>query len=587
MISTHLFGRRAPARYRAALAALTAAAAIAAAAPSAAHAGTYPSYACDVPGINLPAPTKGAWTNYDSSGHIQHWDSCGSQSGRGGASWFQINYPYGVLAQNTGVGVELQIPASGPLSAISIDRVIDWTTTQLTAQGAGQAPAYGLNTAGSISSAPGGDTSGFDGIGTTGAGHDSGPLAANAKNHRIGVYCAYMGGGYGNCTLPSPFLRVRGLKATLKEGVQPSGSIDGGSITFDGPLKGTKTLSYTGSDGESGIERVVATLDGIIVASKSFARDLTQPVAQQIGECDYVGLRACPASASDTLSVNTASVPDGSYELGLRVTDAAGNTRTTVANAPVVIDNVVDAPAPVGPTPIVVPGQNGQNGADGKDGGVLTVNGVNASPSASLRAAFASSRRGVIKSTYGKKVLITGQLLAPGGQPITGARLSVMQQEKMLGATMAPAGQVTTDRQGKFRYVTTARRSTTVRFGYRTHLQDTDFSETTDISLGVIAKVALTPNKRSLRNGQTVRFLGTLAGAPRGSRKVVELQVKKGRRWMTFRSTRLRNGRFDERYRFTQTHGTKTYAFRARVREEAGFPFLTGASKQVRVKVRG
>jgi hypothetical protein len=141
MISTHLFGRRQPARHRAALAALTAAAAIAAAAPSAAHAGTYSSYACDVPGINLPAPTKGAWTNYDNSGHIQHWDSCATQSGRGGASAFQINYPYGVLAQNTGVGVELQIPASGPLSAISIDRVIDWTTTQLTPQGAGQAPA--------------------------------------------------------------------------------------------------------------------------------------------------------------------------------------------------------------------------------------------------------------------------------------------------------------------------------------------------------------------------------------------------------------------------------------------------------------
>jgi hypothetical protein len=157
--------------------------------------------------------------------------------------------------------------------------------------------------------------------------------------------------------------------------VQPSGSIDGGSVTFDGPLKGTKTLTYTGADGESGVERVDATLDGIIVASKSFARDLTQPVAQQTGDCDYVGLRACPASTSDTLSVNTASVPDGAYELGLRVTDAAANTRTTVADAPVVIDNVVGSPAPVGPTPIVVPGQNGQNGADGKDGGVLTVNG--------------------------------------------------------------------------------------------------------------------------------------------------------------------------------------------------------------------
>ena len=56
---------------------------------------------------------------------------------------------------------------------------------------------------------------------------------------------------------------------------------------------------------------------------------------------------------------------------------------------------------------------------------------------------------------------------------------------------------------------------------------------------------------------------------------------------MTFRSTRLRNGRFSEKYRFTRTRGRVTYAFRARVRQEAGFPFLTGVSPQAKVTVRG
>jgi hypothetical protein len=152
---------------------------------------------------------------------------------------------------------------------------------------------------------------------------------------------------------------------------------------------------------------------------------------------------------------------------------------------------------------------------------------------------------------------------------------------------MIPAGEVITDRDGTFRYVTTAQRSRTVRFGYRANLQDVDFAQTTDISLGVIAKLAFKTNKTSLRNGQTVRFSGSVAGAPSNARKVVELQVKKASGWMTFRSTRLRNGKFSERYRFTATRGRRTYVFRARVRQEAGFPFLTGVSKQVKVTVRG
>jgi hypothetical protein len=84
-----------------------------------------------------------------------------------------------------------------------------------------------------------------------------------------------------------------------------------------------------------------------------------------------------------------------------------------------------------------------------------------------------------------------------------------------------------------------------------------------------------------------VRFRGTIAGAPSASRKVVELQVRKGKGWMTFRSTRLRNGRFSEGYRFTRTAGTTKYVFRARVRAESGFPFETGHSAPVTVTVRG
>ena len=96
--------------------------------------------------------------------------------------------------------------------------------------GPGQAPAWGLYLVGTVGTAPGGSSAGFDGRGTSGAGHDSGPLPAGTRTRRLGVLCSYMGGGYGNCTLPSPFLRIRGLRTTLREDVQPTAAIDGGTL---------------------------------------------------------------------------------------------------------------------------------------------------------------------------------------------------------------------------------------------------------------------------------------------------------------------------------------------------------------------
>src|SRR4051794_39131621 len=582
-------GRR---RLRAAAALASALAATAALAPAAAHAGTYPMYACDVPGVNLPAPTRAAWTDWDTSGQVQHHSDCATAAH--GSVFFQINYPTGVLGQGTGVGVELRAPATGPQSAISIARVTDWSATALAAQHPNEARAEGINLAPAISNAPGGSADAFDGTGTSGAGHDSGPLAAGTKTWRLGVQCAAMGAQLGQCTLPSPFLRVRGIRTMLEEGVQPQAGIDGGSMTFAGALKGARTLSYTATDAESGVEKVEMLLDGAPVATESLARDLSLAAGQQAGSCTYTGFQACPSEHGGVLSFDTGRVPDGTCELALRATDAAGNQRTIIAGAPVVIDNVADQTAPPGVAPVMTapaaPGPGGATGAQGPAGAagtVLTLTGANASAGASLRASFSTTQSRTIRSAYGKKVLITGQLAAPSGAPIAGARVAVLQQDKIPGAPLMAVGHVVTDGGGRFVYVTTAVRSRSLRFGYRTPLEGAHFSPTTDVGPAVIAKLTLATNHRSLRNGQSVVFRGSGAGAPPQVRKVVELQVKKGSRWMTFRSTRLRNGRFSERYRFTRTRGRITYVFRARVREEVGFPFLTSHSPTVKVTVRG
>ena len=82
-------------------------------------------------------------------------------------------------------------------------------------------------------------------------------------------------------------------------------------------------------------------------------------------------------------------------------------------------------------------------------------------------------------------------------------------------------------------------------------------------------------------------FRGTVATrgqpiAPGGL--TVLLQARRGRAWQTFTATRTdRQGRWRGGYRFTGRAGS--FAIRAQVRRSSSFPFDTGASRAVRVRV--
>jgi hypothetical protein len=90
-------------------------------------------------------------------------------------------------------------------------------------------------------------------------------------------------------------------------------------------------------------------------------------------------------------------------------------------------------------------------------------------------------------------------------------------------------------------------------------------------------------------NGQTVRFHGRLRGnsVPPGG-KLIELQVVLRGRWHTFATVHTGpRGRWHYDYRFDGTQGRQRYRFRVRIPREAEYPFETGHSRAVRVKVRG
>jgi hypothetical protein len=99
--------------------------------------------------------------------------------------------------------------------------------------------------------------------------------------------------------------------------------------------------------------------------------------------------------------------------------------------------------------------------------------------------------------------------------------------------------------------------------------------------------VTLRTDRRAVRNGRSVTFTGSVAGAPVAARRLVALQVRiRGRRWSTFATTRLTHGTFARRYRFTRTTSRHVYRFRVLIAAAPDWPFAAGASRSLQVMVR-
>ena len=216
-----------------------------------------------------------------------------------------------------------------------------------------------------------------------------------------------------------------------------------------------------------------------------------------------------------------------------------------------------------------------------------TDNGAGASPRAALAARFADSRARRVKARFGQTRRITGTLLTADGKPIAGARLDVISHTLAMGARPAIVAQVVTDANGRYSYTIPSGPSRRISVAYRWYLEASSHTHTTTVRVDVVPRVTLKVDRTALRNKQAVRFAGKVAGAPRGARKVVELEALDGRIWRTFATARLaRNGTFTYSYRFKRTTRPTNYRFRARVKAEQGWPFLTGQSRPAKVSVR-
>jgi hypothetical protein len=108
------------------------------------------------------------------------------------------------------------------------------------------------------------------------------------------------------------------------------------------------------------------------------------------------------------------------------------------------------------------------------------------------------------------------------------------------------------------------------------------------VRLATRAGLVMTAGRRSVRPGGRVALRGRLKGGRIPRRGVlVSLQgAQPGFGWRTFKTVRAKHGRFRSSYRFVRATPGTTVRFRATVREQAGYPWATGRSRPVRVRIR-
>jgi hypothetical protein len=213
----------------------------------------------------------------------------------------------------------------------------------------------------------------------------------------------------------------------------------------------------------------------------------------------------------------------------------------------------------------------------------------NGSPAtATPRLATAFGRGGTRRTLrFGGRAYVRVTLTDELARPIAAAALQVRTRERRFGAEWQLAPDVTTGADGRATLRLEPGPSREVALEYRTHAGDAQPAATRSVRLDVRAGVTLVVRPRHLHGGGAVRMSGRLLAAPaRGLGKLVTLQARERGRWRDFKSARTRRGgRFSARYRFSRS-ARGLFPIRAVARADASYPYATGRSPTVRVRVR-
>lgn len=495
-----------------------------------AQAGTYIMRSCNVPGA--PSTSVGPWTWADTSAEIYANDECANGGG------FGLNA--GTISVGNNASVHLGITREGPLAAVTIRRFRLWMIARLGGSGGPMIVSY---SAGSTSHVMRDDLFASPGGSTLTVPFVSPELFPDTHILYVHLLCATA-----PCAPSSSYpLEIRGAEVTLHEAAPPTAAVDGGPLLDGHPQSGVRGLSFTASDGQSGVAEVSALLGSTVVAAQDFRR-----------ECAYAGLAACPVSREGSLLVDTRTIDDGTYPLSIRVTDAAGNSQT-IPSATITIAN---------------------GGSLGRPS-----NGTSATEDVRLSASFVGRRGSRATLRYHQKATIRGRLTSASGVPIGQAEVEVVETPIGL-PNRTKTRMTTTATDGRFRYTVRSRgMSRNVNVRYHPVVDGEKVAAARLLSVRVAAAGTLHVTLRGVR----VSYNGRILSAPvprRGLRLYVEGRAVGGQ-WTRFavRHT-TSSGRFSGRYRLRVRRPGVRLQFRIRIPRQAGYPYATGVGRPVTRTVR-
>jgi Bacterial Ig-like domain len=129
-----------------------------------------------------------------------------------------------------------------------------------------------------------------------------------------------------------------GATVTLSDPTPPTLSAPSGALWGEGEAsgfhKGTESVAVAAADVGGGVASIVLSADG-------------RPVETYLAPCNFTFAQPCPSSTgTQTLTLPTTQLSDGSHTLTLVATDAAGN-QSTVASHNITVENS-SPPPPVG-----------------------------------------------------------------------------------------------------------------------------------------------------------------------------------------------------------------------------------------------
>ena len=355
-----------------------------------------------------------------------------------------------------------------------------------------------------------------------------------------------------------PIVWVRDIAATEADPKAPTLANVHGSLLGGGVLRGHQTIGTEAHDEGGGLTKLSVSINGQPAGSPKTLACNTMPVSNlSVVGTVAVTITPCPTSTKEEWTLDTEAPPfhDGANTVQVCASDFAtlSAPNTTCSDAQTVnVDNSCTA----SPVP----------------GGEV------------LSAQFSESNSDTVTVGYGKGADVTGRLADNAGDPVPGAILCVKMQTLGIDPRAASVGTIKTDANGSYAYQVPPGPDRDVVIGYR---HDTA-QVARDVRYYAHAQPSLRVAPRRLENGDRVHLSGQVP-APGGGRVVVlQANVSGAKRWITFRkATTGAQGAFQSGYRFTSTTRTTVYRFRAVVPVQAGYPWVEGHSKPVKVRVKG